>query len=147
MPFTCGVGAQGDVGSKNCKFGSKTGGEARFLQIHELEELRQHAYENSVLYKERTKRLHDKRLKDHKQFQAGDLVLLYNSRLRLFPGKLHSRWTGPYTVKEVFPYGTIMIENADGVIFKVNGHRLKLYVVGPIESAVEVIELLAPHTL
>ncbi|XP_022017515.1 uncharacterized protein LOC110917232 [Helianthus annuus] len=124
----------------------KTGGEARFLYIHELEELRQHAYENFVLYKERTKRLHDKRLKDRKQFQAGDLVLLYNSRLRLFPGKLHSRWTGPYTLKEVFPYGTVAIENVDGVIFKVIGHRLKLYVVGPIESAVEVIELHTPHT-
>ena len=99
-----------------------------------------------MLYKERTKRLHDKRLKDHKEFQAGDLVLLYNSRLRLFPGKLHSRWTGPYTVKEVFPYGTVAIENADGVIFKVNGHRLKLYVAGPTESVMEVIELQTPHT-
>ncbi|XP_035840326.1 uncharacterized protein LOC118487518 [Helianthus annuus] len=124
----------------------KTGGEARFLQIHELGELRQHAYENSVLYKEHTKKLQDKCLKDHKQFQAGDLVLLYNSRLRLFSGKLHSRWTGPYMVKEVFPYGTAAIENADGVIFKLNGHRLKLYVGGPIESAVEVIELHTPHT-
>ncbi|XP_022004098.1 uncharacterized protein LOC110901594 [Helianthus annuus] len=131
---------------KTANLDLKTGGEARFLQIHELEELRQHAYENSVLYKERTKRLHDKCLKDHKQFQEGDLVLLYNSRLRLFPGKLRSRWTGPYTAKEVFPYGTVAIENANGVIFKVNGHRLKLYVAVPIESAVEVIELHTPHT-
>ena len=65
----------------------------------------------------------------------------------VFAKKLHSRWTGPYTVKEVFPYGTVAIENADGVIFKVNGHRLNVYVGGPIESVVEVIELHTPHTV
>jgi transposase InsO family protein len=123
----------------------KKGGENRFLQIHELEEIRSHAYANSCLYKERTKRLHDKRLKDKKEFQAGDLVLLYNSRLRLFPGKLKSRWTGPHTVKEVYPYGTVAIENTDGLTFKVNGHRLKFYISGPCDLVVEAIELQAPH--
>ncbi|KAI3725393.1 hypothetical protein L1987_65181 [Smallanthus sonchifolius] len=51
---------------------------------------------------------------DKKEFRVGGRVLLYNSRLRLFPGKLKSRWTGPYTVKEVFPYGTVEIEHEDG---------------------------------
>ncbi|XP_076919589.1 uncharacterized protein LOC143580463, partial [Bidens hawaiensis] len=104
--------------------------ETRFMQIHELEELRNQAYANSIIYKERTKLLHDKWLKEHKDFKTGDRVLLYNSRLRLFPGKLKSRWSGPYLVKKVFDYGTVEIENGDGQSFKVNGHRLKLYVEG-----------------
>ncbi|KAK1439692.1 hypothetical protein QVD17_05512 [Tagetes erecta] len=116
-------------------------GDTRFLQIHELEELRNQAYANSTIYKERTKNLHDRRLKDHKEFQVGDRVLLYNSRLRLFPGKLKSRWSGPYTVKKVFPYGTVEISHDDGGVFKVNGHRLKVYVEGPIDMALEVLTL------
>ncbi|KAK1434389.1 hypothetical protein QVD17_00129 [Tagetes erecta] len=116
-------------------------GDTRFLQIHELEELRNQAYANSTIYKERTKNLHDRRLKDHKEFQVGDRVLLYNSRLRLFPGKLKSRWSGPYTVKKVFPYGTVEISHDDGGVFKVNGHRLKVYVEGPIDMALEVLAL------
>ncbi|XP_021996038.1 uncharacterized protein LOC110893230 [Helianthus annuus] len=103
----------------------KSGGEACFLQIHELEELRNHAYEISSKYKERAKRFHDKRLREHKNFRVGDLVLLYSPRLRLFPGKLRSRWTSPYTVKEVFPYGAVIIENLSGETFKVNDNRLK----------------------
>ncbi|XP_076915348.1 uncharacterized protein LOC143574661 [Bidens hawaiensis] len=73
-------------------------GKNRFAQLHELEELRDQAYENLRIYKERTKKLHDARLNDHKQFQVGDRVLLYNYRLRLFPGKLKSRWSGPFSV-------------------------------------------------
>ncbi|XP_076905932.1 uncharacterized protein LOC143561846 [Bidens hawaiensis] len=69
--------------------------ETRFMQIHELEELRNQAYANSTIYKERTKLLHDKRLKEHKDFKKGDRVLLYNSTLRLFPGNLKYRWSGP----------------------------------------------------
>ncbi|KAD4585384.1 hypothetical protein E3N88_22985 [Mikania micrantha] len=116
-------------------------GENRFLQIHEVEELRNDAYDRSKRYKERTKKLHDSHLKENKQFQVGDRVLLYNSRLRLFPGKLKSRWSGPYTVREVFPYGTVEIGHEDGRIFKVNGHRLKKYLSGPVEPALEVVVL------
>ena len=117
-------------------------GENRFLQVHELEELRNQAYENSKIYKERTKKLHDKHLKNNKQFQVGDHVLLYNTRLRLFPGKLKSRWTGPFTVRQVFGYGAIEIEHPDGRIFKVNGHRLKHYISGSIvEKELTVMEL------
>ncbi|KAI3818531.1 hypothetical protein L1987_12341 [Smallanthus sonchifolius] len=89
-----------------------------FVQINELEELRCQAYENSRLYKDKTNRLHDSRLKEHKQFRAGDHILLYNSRLRLFPRKLKSLWSGPYTVKEVFPYGAVEVKHEDGRIFK-----------------------------
>ena len=54
-------------------------------------------------------------------------MLLFNSRLKLFPGKLRSRWSGPFKVKKVFPYGTIEIKHPEKGTFKVNGHRLKLY--------------------
>ncbi|XP_022040247.1 uncharacterized protein LOC110942790 [Helianthus annuus] len=87
---------------KTANMDLKSGGEARFLQIHELEELRNHAYESSSRYKERVKRFHDKRIKEHKDFRVGDLVLLYSSRLRSFPGKLRSRWTGLIRSKKYF---------------------------------------------
>ncbi|CAL1406190.1 unnamed protein product [Linum trigynum] len=93
----------------------------------ELEEWCYHAYENTKLYKEQTKRLHDAPLKGPKEFQVGDRVLLYKSRLKLFPGKLRSRWSGPFTVTQVFSYGMIEIANPQTKPFKVNGHRLKLY--------------------
>ncbi|XP_035829977.1 uncharacterized protein LOC118479527 [Helianthus annuus] len=117
-------------------------GKNRFLQMHELEEVRDEAYEKSWAYKERTKALHDKHLKQVKEFKYGEKVLLYNSRLKLFPGKLRSRWHGPYVVKQVFPYGTIEVENEDVQRFKVNGHRLKHFVEGPTEDREEeVIDL------
>ncbi|KAL9360379.1 hypothetical protein Peur_037762 [Populus x canadensis] len=63
-----------------------------------------------------------------KTFDVGQKVLLYNSRLHLFPGKLRSRWSGPFIVKHVYPYGACDIENPkNGNVFKVNGHRLKVY--------------------
>lgn len=97
----------------------------RKLQIYELEELRNEAYENAKIYKERTKAQHDKNIL-RKEFNVGQKVLLYDSRLHLFPGKLRSRWTGPYVVKTVYPHGAVEIENPrDGKVFKVNGQRLK----------------------
>ncbi|XP_021986202.1 uncharacterized protein LOC110882510 [Helianthus annuus] len=113
-------------------------GENRFVQIHEMEELRHDAYESSKLYMEHTKTLHDARLKDKKEFRVGDRVLLYNSRLKLFPGKLKSQWSGPYNVRSVFPYETVEIGHEDGRLFKVNGHRLKAYVGGPVDQSEEV---------
>ena len=126
---------------KSVNFDLTKAGKSRFLEIHELEELRDQAYGNSLIYKERTKRLHDKRLKSLKEFPRGSQVLLYNSRLRLFPGKLKSRWTGPYIVTETFPYGTVELENSAGIRFKVNGHRLKSYSEGPIDEEMEVLYL------
>ena len=82
------------------------------------------AYENAKLYKDRTQLWHDKHIVK-KEFHKGDLVLLYNSRLKLFPGKLKSRQSGPFKVTKVHPYGAIDIANNKGESFKVNGHRLK----------------------
>ena len=70
---------------------------------------------------------------------VGDLVLLLNSRLRLFPGKLKSKWTGPFLITQVFPHGAVELENMEGVRFKVNGQRIKIY-LGHAESAHNVVE-------
>ncbi|XP_060965111.1 uncharacterized protein LOC133034108 [Cannabis sativa] len=78
----------------------KAAGEKRLLQLNELEEFRNEAYENAKIYKERTKKWHDQSLV-RKEFQPGQQVLLFNSRLKLFPGKLKSRWSGPFTVVKI----------------------------------------------
>ncbi|CAL1411705.1 unnamed protein product [Linum trigynum] len=119
-------------------------GTERKLQLLELEEWHYHAYENTVLYKERTKRLHDARLRGPKEFQVGDRVLLFNERLKLFPGKLRSRWSEPFTVTQVFPHGAMEISNAQTESFKVNGHLLKLYLGGAVERAELLIKLEEP---
>nr|GFB45059.1 hypothetical protein [Tanacetum cinerariifolium] len=84
------------------------------------------AYENSLIYKERTKKLHDDKIKN-RIFNVGDQVLLFNSRLKIFSGKLNSRWSGPFTISEIYPYGTAKLTYPDGCNFKVNCHRLKHY--------------------
>ncbi|XP_076897731.1 uncharacterized protein LOC143551103 [Bidens hawaiensis] len=107
----------------------------RYFQNHELEELQDAAYSRSLNIKEKTKALHDRRLKGGQEFQKGDKVLLFNSRLKLFAGKLRSKCAGPYLVKEVFPYGVVELENPDnGTSWKVNGHCLKHYLGAPEES-------------
>ena len=99
----------------------------RKLQINELEEIRNDAYEKSKIHKARIKEFHDKRIL-RKTFDVSQKVLLYNSRLHLFPRKLRLRWSGPFIVKHVYPYGAFDIENPkNGNVFKVNGHRLKAY--------------------
>ncbi|GJX16601.1 reverse transcriptase domain-containing protein [Tanacetum coccineum] len=87
------------------------------------------AYENSLIYKEKTKKLHDSKIKN-RIFNVGDHVLLFNSRLKIFSGKLKSRWSGPFTITKVFPYGTTKLSHPDGFNFKVNCHRLKHYYGG-----------------
>ncbi|GJX90729.1 reverse transcriptase domain-containing protein [Tanacetum coccineum] len=99
------------------------------LQHNYLSELRDQAYENSLIYKEKTKKLHDSKIKN-RIFNVGDQVLLFNSRLKIFSGKLKSRWSGPFTITEVYPYGTAKLSHADGSNFKVNCHRLKHYYGG-----------------
>nr|GEW24111.1 reverse transcriptase domain-containing protein [Tanacetum cinerariifolium] len=113
----------------------ETAGDHRKLQLNELSELRDQAYENSVIYKERTKKLHDSKIKN-RIFNVSDQVLLFNSRLKIFSGKLKTRWSGPFTITQVFPYGTIELSQPNGLNFKVNGHRVKHYFVGDIPSNV-----------
>ena len=93
----------------------------RLLQMNELEELRRESYESSWIYKERLKLFHDKTIA-RKTFEPNQKVLLYSSRLHMFPGKFRSRWTGLFVVKVVYPYGAVEIENPEnGKSFKVNG--------------------------
>nr|GEY73708.1 reverse transcriptase domain-containing protein [Tanacetum cinerariifolium] len=111
---------------KHANFDLKTAGDQRKIQINELNELRDQAYENSLIHKEKTKRIYDSKIKN-RVFDVGDRVLLFNSRLKIFSGKLKSRWSGPFTISQVFPYGTVELSQPDGPNFKVNGHRLKHY--------------------
>nr|GEV82240.1 reverse transcriptase domain-containing protein [Tanacetum cinerariifolium] len=112
-----------------------TAGDHRKLQLNELSELRDQAYENSVIYKERTKKLHDSKIKN-RIFNVDDQVFLFNSRHNIFSGKLKTHWSGPFTITCVFPYGTIELSQPNGPNFKVNGHRVKHYFSGDIPSNV-----------
>ena len=109
--------------------------------MHQLEEMRNQAYESSKLYKERVKKYHDKKL-IQRQFRPGQMVLLFNSRLRLFPGKLKSKWSGPFMVKEVKPYGAVELEDpATKASWTVNGQRLKPYFGGEFDRLTSTISL------
>nr|GEY07881.1 reverse transcriptase domain-containing protein [Tanacetum cinerariifolium] len=84
---------------KHANFDLKTAGDHQKLQLKELNELRDQAYKNFLIYKEQTKKLHDDKIKN-RIFNVGDQVLLFNSRLKIF---------------------------SDGCNFKVNCHLLKYY--------------------
>lgn len=102
-------------------------GEERKLQMQELDELRTEAYENSRLYKEKTKKMHDTGIL-RKKFHIGDKVLKFKARYKFKEGTMKTRWDGPFTITKVFPYGAIEIkEDANGSVQLVNGHLLKLY--------------------
>ncbi|GKB88803.1 reverse transcriptase domain-containing protein [Tanacetum coccineum] len=111
---------------KNVNLDLDAAGKHRFLQLNQLDEFRTNAYEHSLAYKERTKRWHDPKIMD-KEFQEGGEVLVFNSRLKVFQGKLRTRWYGPYTVSKVYSYGTVEVLGKNEVQFKVNEHRLKKY--------------------
>ncbi|GKD22330.1 hypothetical protein Tco_1224033 [Tanacetum coccineum] len=96
---------------------SSTAGDHCKVQLNELNELRDHAYENSLIYKEKTKRIHDAKIKN-RVFNVGDQVLLFNFRLKMFSGKLKSHWSGPFTIAHVFPYGTVELSQNSGPNFK-----------------------------
>jgi len=111
--------------NKQLNFDLTKAGSQRKLQLNELEGLKNDAYDCAKSYKERMKRAHDQNIL-RQSFEPSQKVLLYNSRLHLFPGKLRSRWTGPFIVRSVSSYGAIEIEDpTNGTTFKVNGPRLK----------------------
>ncbi|GJV02034.1 hypothetical protein Tco_1335603 [Tanacetum coccineum] len=82
----------------------------------ELKDLPSHL-ETSLIYKEKTKKIHDSKIKN-RVFKVGDRVLLFNSRLKIFSGKLKTRWTRPFTVTQVIPYGTVKLSQTDRLNFK-----------------------------
>nr|GEV83973.1 reverse transcriptase domain-containing protein [Tanacetum cinerariifolium] len=115
------------------------------LQLNELNELRDQAYGNSLIYKERRKKLHDSKIKN-RIFNVGDQVLLFNSCLKIFSRKHKTRWSGPFTITQVFSYGTIELSQPDGPNFKVNGHRVKHYFGGDIHQRLFWIFTPSPWT-
>jgi len=70
---------------------------------------------------------------------------LFNSKLGLFPGKLKSRWLGPFVLTRVHPHGAAEIQSlSTNKIFKVNGHRLKHFRDGDFMKFIEEITLEDP---
>ena len=120
---------------------SKYAGEKRLFDISSLDEWRTQAYENAKLFKEKVKRWHDKRIQK-REFNVGDYVLLFNSRLRFFAGKLLSKWEGPYVIEEVYRSGAIKINYFEGTSSRVvNGQRIKHYISGtPLNVETNVVE-------
>ena len=108
-----------------------------------MEEIWHLAYESSKIYKEKTKAYHDMQI-IARRFKPNDKVLLFNSRVKLFPCKLKSRWSGPFTIKEVRPYGAIVLLDKKGEEFVVNGQRLKHYLVDSTVAEGEEIPLSDP---
>ena len=118
-------------------------GEKRLLQLNEMDEFRNDAYENAKIYKEQIKKWHDKQSPRH-EFAPGQQVLLFNSQPKLFLGKLRSRWTGPYTIDKVSS-GAIDLKDKVGHIFRVNGQRLKHYYGEQVERNCAFIPLGDPN--
>ena len=108
---------------KKLKMGWSEAAEQRLNRLNELDDFCLKAYESSALYKEKMKNYHDNKI-EKREFMVGNLVLLFNSRLHLFPRKLKSKWTGPYLVTQLFPHGAVELETKEGVRFKVNGQRI-----------------------
>ncbi|XP_028798644.1 uncharacterized protein LOC114754071 [Neltuma alba] len=112
---------------KVCNMDTKASSLERKLQLQELKEMRLEAYENSRLYKERTKLLHDRGIL-RKQFKEGDKVLLLIARFKFKSEKFNIRWDGPLTVTKVHKFGMVeLIDDAIGKPKKVNEHLLKHY--------------------
>nr|GEY78683.1 reverse transcriptase domain-containing protein [Tanacetum cinerariifolium] len=86
-----------------------------------------------TIYKDafEAKKLHDSKIKN-RIFNVGDQVLLFNSLLKIFSGKLKTRWSGLFTITKVYPYGTAKLSHADGSNYKVNCYRLKHYYGGDV---------------
>ncbi|GKE97350.1 hypothetical protein Tco_0020701, partial [Tanacetum coccineum] len=127
---------------KQCNMDLTAAAKNRFMALNELMELRDGAYENTRIYKEKTKKWHDSRLRGDKNFKTRDKVILFNSHFRLHPGKIKSKWSGPFVVKIVYPYRAVEITDKNNFSSKFNGQRLKKYYDGCINTeGNELVEL------
>ena len=116
----------------------------RFLDLNEMEELRNDSYINSKIAKEKLKMWHDQ-LISCKDFQKGQRVLLYDSKVHVFSGKLKSRWIDPFTIHQVHSNGVVELLNFNSTgSFKMNGHRLKPF-KEPFSQDNEEFILFDPH--
>ena len=89
----------------------------RHLFLNKMDEFRMEAYDSSSTYKERMEAYHD-RMINPRELTLGDVVLLHNSRLSLFAGKLKSKWIGPYMIKKIYESGTVKLLAPDGKLFQ-----------------------------
>ncbi|XP_027166729.1 uncharacterized protein LOC113766773 [Coffea eugenioides] len=129
---------------KQCNMDLEEAGVQRKLQLQELEEIRNEAYENATIYKEKSKIFHNQQV-SRKSFVVGQKVLLYHSRFKLFPDKLHSRWIGPFVISNVFHYGIVEIQSLKTEKkFVVSGHRFKPYYEEFSVEEVKVVHLKDP---
>ena len=129
---------------KKFNFDLKTVGEKQFLQLNEMDEFRNDAYENAKIYREWIKKWHDKQIL-RCEFAPGQQVLLFNSQLKLFPSKLRLRWIGPYTIDKLSSFGAIDLKDKAGHMFRVNGQRLKHYYGEQVERNCAFIPLGDPN--
>ena len=71
--------------------------------------------------------------------------MLYDSKLHIFPGKLKSRWIGPFIIQQMYSNGVVELLNSNSTrSFKVNSHRLKPF-VEPFSLDNEEIIIFEPH--
>ena len=132
------------MGNQEVEYGLDQSRSKEVLRPNEIEELRNDAYINSKVSKQRMKRWHDQ-LISNKEFRKGQRVLLYDSRLHIFLGKLKSRWIGPFIIHQVHPNGVVELLNSNSTnTFKVNGHRLKPF-IEPFKQENQEINLLEPQ--
>ncbi|XP_014522787.1 uncharacterized protein LOC106779229 [Vigna radiata var. radiata] len=121
--------------------------EKRKRKLLELEEMRLRAYDSSKSYKEKVKFYHDRKLVK-KGFHPGRQMLLFSSRFKLFIGKLKSKWSGPFTIKDVKPHRAIELTDPSfgdpRRSWVVNGQRLKHYLGGEVERLITNVELVDP---
>ncbi|XP_075473984.1 uncharacterized protein LOC142505044 [Primulina tabacum] len=118
--------------TKALNFNFTDAGERRLLQLDQLEEFRNLAYDLALSYKEKTKRAHERQIIE-REFKEGENVLLYNSLLRLFRGKLKSRWSGPFVISKVYPSGAVELQDRKDGTFTLNAQCLKHYMSGMME--------------
>nr|GEW17475.1 reverse transcriptase domain-containing protein [Tanacetum cinerariifolium] len=111
----------------------QTSGQVEVLN-HGLKRILERTIGENELH-EKTKKIHDSKIKN-RVFNVDDRVLLFNSQLKIFSGKLKTRWTRPFTIAQVFPYGTVELSQTDRPNIKVNVHRLKQHFGGDIPPMV-----------
>ena len=102
---------------------------AQLIAIEDLKEARTEALERTEESQAKRKKEFDSKLPEDHGIREGGLVLLYDNRHKQFPGKLHTRWMGPYKVTTVYPNGSLQLEDLQGVWLdtRVNGSRVKKY--------------------
>ncbi|XP_070046138.1 uncharacterized protein [Nicotiana tomentosiformis] len=113
----------------------------RVVHLNKLDEFRYHTYARSSLYKEKMKYLYDKCIQN-REFKVCDLVLFFNSRLKMFLGKLKSKWSGPFEIVGVTPFGALDLKNKNNEVFLVNDHRVKHYLGKVTDGHVVAVILL-----